>query len=466
VSQAFGTVSVKFVPAVPYSSGAEGANAVVAIDVNGDGYPDLIVATNNGVSVLVNNGDGTFAPSATYSSGGPFSNALAVVDVNGDGNLDIVITNECLDTLYCDGVAVLLGNGDGTFLSAVGYASGGLETGGLAVGDVNNDGLPDLVLTSNCQLQTCVGGTVTLLLGNGDGTFQAATQLSDSKGPVALGDVNHDGNLDLVTGAGVMLGDGDGTFQSPNQSVVDGALSIVLADVNNDTKLDIVAVVPNGVAVQLGNGDGTFQAAATFKTGGVNPLAVAIADFNGDNNPDLAVTNECAKLTKGECTSGATVGVLAGNGDGTFKTAFTYATGGKTATSVAAADADQDGKVDLEVANACTTVTNCTVGSIGILINDYLVNVSMGLTSSANPAVENQSVTFIATLTSNSAVPDGSPVTFTDGATTLATESTVSGVASLTASFATSGHHLITASYGGDLYHNSKSRTLSEKINP
>lgn len=464
-TQAFGARTVSFGATTTYTSGAEGANAVLAADVNSDGFPDLIVATNSGVSVALNNGDGTFGTPTTYATGGTFSNAVAVADVNNDGNLDIVVTNECLGTLNCNGVAVLLGNGDGTFQSAKGYSSGGLETGGLAVGDVNGDGFPDLVLVSNCQPQTCVGGTLTLLLNNGDGTFGKATELADASGPVTIGDVNGDGNLDLVTAAGVMLGNGDGTFSSPNSTVIGGAISITLADVNGDGKLDILAAVPKGVAVQLGNGDGTFQPARILNAGGLNPLSVAVADFNGDGIPDLAVADECTSIIKSVCAGGK-VGVLAGNGDGTFMAAVTFPTGGAVATSVAAADDDGDGKTDIFVSSACVGGTNCPNGVVGVMLNNYFANVSAQLVSSLNPAILGQSVTFTATLPSAPPVPDGSPVTITDGTTTLGTPTTTGGVVTLTTSFSTKGSHSIKVSYAGDLYHKSALRALGETVDP
>jgi Bacterial Ig-like domain (group 3)/FG-GAP-like repeat len=464
--QAFGVRTVGFATTVKYDSGAAGANSVAMADVNGDSFPDMVVATNSGVSVLLNNGDGTFALSTTYETLGTFSNAVAVADINNDGNLDIVVTNECLDPTTCSGVAVLLGNGDGTFQSAVGYNSGGLETGGLAVADINGDGSVDLVLVSNCQLQTCAGGKLSLLLNKGDGTFGKPLLLSEATGPVAIGDVNGDGIPDLVTDGGAMLGAGDGTFSAPNGSLVGGAVSIALADLNGDGKLDVVAAVPRGVAVQLGNGDGTFQAPAFLKPGGLFPLSVTVGDFNGDGKPDVAVADECTVLTHGACAGVGTVGVLAGNGDGTFLPVVIFNAGGTIATSVAAADVDQDGKLDLVVSNACTSATSCTDGVLGVLINNFLAPVTVQLGSSENPAIIGDSVTFTATLTSAPAVPDGSPVTFTDGATTLGTSNTVNGVATWTTSFTSKGGHMIKASYGGDLYHKAAARPLVETVNP
>jgi len=435
-------------------------------DVNNDGTPDIVVATNAGVSVLIGFGDGTFASSTTYSTGSTvsFSNALGVTDVNGDGNSDIVVTNMCLDTTGCHGVGVLLGNGDGTFQSGVGYDTGGLEAGGLAVGDVNGDGAPDLIVVNDCQLQTCVAGTSDLLLNNGDGTFGTATQLLDSKGPSALADMNGDGSLDVVTGAGIILNNGDGTFQPPNQAVVSGAISITLADVNNDGLLDVAAAVPTGVAVQLGNGDGTLQPAQTFTTGGKNPLWVTIADFNGDNRPDLAVVNECSTLSKGSCGTTATVGVLPGNGNGTFGTAVAFNTGGDLGTSVATADLNLDGKPDLVATNACISGSNCNVGSVGVLLNNFVATTTVKLTFTPSPALPGQAVTLMAAFTASSAIPDGETVIFSDGENFLDSPSTVGGVATTVQTFSTTGTHVITVEYDGDLYHTAKTVTKNEVI--
>jgi len=464
-AQSFGVASVRFAPAVPYSAGAT-ANSVVSVDLNGDGFPDMVVATNDGVSVLLNNGDGTFAPSTTYATGGTFSNSVAVADVNLDGIPDLVVTNMCLSTTGCSGVAVLIGTGLGTFQSAVGYNSGGLETGAVAIGDFNNDGAPDLILTSNCQPLTCAGGFLTLLLNNGNGTYGKPINLNASKGgPVAVADINNDGNQDLITGSGVMLGNGDGTFNPLGQDVPAGAVSIVVADINNDGNLDVVVAVPTGVAVQLGNGDGTFQPALNFKSGGVNPLSVAVADFNGDNKPDIAVANECLQYVKGVCAGVGMVGVLAGNGNGTFLAPVTFTSGGQLGTSVAAIDVNGDTKIDLLASNVCITAANCNDGSVGVLINNFTTTTTIKVVSSLNPALINQAVTFTATVSSSSTVPDGTDIVFFDGANQIGDNTTVNGVTSLTTSFATSGGHSIKAVFSGDLYHSGSTGTAAETVN-
>jgi hypothetical protein len=428
------------------------------------------------VDVLLNNGDGTFASPVNYPTGGTFSTGVGVADIDGDGIPDLVVTNSCLDPTVCSGVVVLPGVGDGTFNPFVGFDSGGLETGAVTVGDVNGDGKPDLVLTSNCQLHTCAGGSLTLLLNNtttpGMPAFAKFLLLSVSKGgPVAIADMNGDGLMDLVTGAGVLLGDGTGNFtpvDPPN--VPPGATWIAVADLNGDGKLDVVATVTTGVAVQLGNGDGTLQPSKTYKTLGVASLSVTVADFNGDGKLDLAVANECLVLNPHNCGSESTVGVLAGKGDGTFQAPYLVHTAGTFATSVVAADVNQDGKLDLIIADACTFGGVCggPNGLVAVSLNNFMANTATRVVTSLSPANPNQSVTFTATVTSIASVPDGRLVSFTDsiGGGSLGVAPTVGGVAVLTTSFSVAGHHVITASFVGDLFHNPSLGTVPEIINP
>ncbi len=186
------------------------ANSVAVADVNGDGKPDLLVANfcaaapcqgDGIVGVLLGNGDGTFQPVIIYDSGGQNAISIAVADVNNDGRPDVVVTHNCF-TCDAGAVGVLLGNGDGTFQATVNYASGGLSPSSVAVGDVNGDGKPDL-LVGNAYVGNgnYSRGSIGLLLGNGDGTFQGPVSF-DSGGEyaygIAIGDINGDGKLDLL----------------------------------------------------------------------------------------------------------------------------------------------------------------------------------------------------------------------------------------------------------------------------
>jgi len=469
VTAAFATATVKFANPVVYNSGGNGTNFVVAADLNGDGFPDMIVANADGVSVALNNGDGTFAAPVIYGTGGQTAFAVAVGDVNGDGVPDLVVTNMCLDPACTNGgIGVLIGNGDGTFQPAVGYDAGGPGTEAVVIGDVNNDGAPDVIVTSNCQVLTCVTGSIRVLLNDGHGVFTVtANPISPSQGgPLAIGDLNGDGNLDLVADVGVLLGHGDGTFTAvPAVTIPGGTISIALADVNGDHKLDVIVATQVAVKVLLGNGDGTLQPPVSYKPGGARPLSVAVGDFNGDGKLDLAVANECSSIVGTACASMGSVGVLAGNGDGTFQPPVIYVSGGDLATSVAVADANGDTKADIFVSNVCLSTTNCANGSVGVLLNIFKAAVTVKVVSSLNPALINQPFGVTATITSPVPIPDGSQVDFFSGINPLGSGTTAGGVASATGlMFAGFGPHVITAKYAGDAFHNAGSGTVTETV--
>src|SRR6266581_3585263 len=240
-----------------------------------------------------------FNPQTEYVAGsqqGPSN--IVVGDFNGDGKLDLAVTDYSNNN-----VSVLLGNGDGTFQAPRTFPVG-IHPAQVAVGDFNGDGKPDLVV-SNVD-----SNTISVLLGNGDGTFQAAQSLPVGLNPwyFALGDFNSDGILDLaVADYGcsqechpspsntvlVLLGNGDGTFRpAPNLTVGNGPAGVAVADLNGDGKPDLV--VPNfdsnSISVLLGNGDGTFQAAQNYLVDSA-PVFVAVGDLNGDGKPDLAVAD-------------------------------------------------------------------------------------------------------------------------------------------------------------------------------
>ncbi|MFZ1918888.1 MAG: FG-GAP-like repeat-containing protein [Terriglobales bacterium] len=382
-----------FQAAVTYNSGGFYAYSVAVADVNGDGYPDLLVANNGAVGVLLGNGDGTFQAAVSYNSGSSsttYVSAVAVADVNGDGHPDLLVANSY-------GVGVLLGNGDGTFQAAVSYSSGGEDVASIAVADVNGDGRPDLLVAA--------GNAVGVLLGNGDGTFQEPVSYNSGGSnaySVAAADVNGDGKPDLLVAnscdnngcfpttddgvISVLLGNGDGTFQAAVSYSSGGyyPYSVAVADVNGDGHPDLLVAnscnsstgnrvytcpaksIEGSVGVLLGNGDGTFQAAVTYNSGGYEAYSVVVADVNGDAHPDLVVANCC--VSSGNWSIGAE-GVLLGNGDGTFQAAPNYNSGGVNAQSIAVADVNGDGKPDLLVANACADV-NCVNGSVGVLLSN------------------------------------------------------------------------------------------------
>ena len=384
-----------FQSAVTYGTGSSESSWVTVADVNGDGKPDLAVVNQSGtVAVLLGNGDGTFQTAVTYGTGGwePFS--MTVADVNGDGKPDLLVANQCFSNecaTNTGAVSVLLGNGDGTFQSAVTYGSGGIRSFSVAVADVNRDGKPDLLVTNVCaSSNNCNNGTVGVLLGNGDGTFQTAVAY-DSGGywtlRVAVADVNGDGKPDVLVAnqcadstcakdgtVGVLLGNGDGTFQTAVAYDSGGsyAWSVAVADANGDGRPDVLVANYEGdtVGVLLGNGDGTFQTAVTYGTGGVLPYSVAVADVNGDGRPDVLVANTCADKT---CATYGSVGVLLNQTAGvstTFAPVVTYGSSGYAANSVAVGDVNGDGKPDLVVANECTSSSNCDNATVGVLLGN------------------------------------------------------------------------------------------------
>ena len=287
-----------------------------------------------------NRGNPIFLAAPTYGSGGYYAESVAVEDVNGDGKPDLVVTDQCSDSGCVNHgfVGVLLGKGDGTFQPVVKYDSGGYDAFSVAVEDVNGDGKPDLVVANVCAASNCsTGGAVSVLLGNGDGTFQAAKSYGSGGQDaysLAVEDLNGDGKPDLITA----------NYCADSNCVIDGS-----------------------VGVLLGDGDGTFRAAVTYSSGAYHTVSVAVGDVNGDGKPDLVVASDCTSSSN--CANGS-VGVLLGNGNGTFRAAVSYSSGGYEAQSVAVADVNGDRKMDLLVANAICAPSDCATGSVGVLLGN------------------------------------------------------------------------------------------------
>lgn len=332
-----------------------------------------------------------FGQVVSYAAGGQNSYSIAVGDVNGDGKPDLVIANDCASSNNCanGSVGVLLGNGDGTFQAAVSFNTGGFHASSVAVVDVNGDGLADIIV-GECASSSSCDGTAAVLISNGNGTFQTAVPYfagGYTASAVSVADVNGDGRPDLIVAnqcanvddcsngvIGVLLGNGNGTFVAATTWNSGGqyADSLGVADINGDGKLDVVVAhecssagkCSNGVlGVLFGNGDGTFQAATAYSTGGQFSYSVFVADVNGDGKPDLLATNRCPSTG---CLGDGSASVLLNKGNGTFRTAVAYDSGGPSPDSIAAADVNGDGKPDLIVANNCDGLT-CTNGAVSVL---------------------------------------------------------------------------------------------------
>ncbi|WP_169796676.1 FG-GAP repeat domain-containing protein [Chondromyces crocatus] len=332
---------------------ASNVQSMAVGDLDGDGHMDLVVAhgpvsgdrdPRPTVSALLSQGNGTFVTRFT-----PFGDRTArrvlLEDLDGDGRVDLVVLGRDADGL--GPVQVYLGQGNGTFDGRVDVAL--VSPGGIAVGDLDGDGKPDLIMSD------ADGNRLLLAFGQGDGTFERQAAHEGLRGrEIALGDVDGDGQLDvLVLGAEVhvLLNRGGVLREATPVAVSPSASAMKLADLNDDGVLDLVVVEPdeNALTVFPGLGQGRFGSAQRLSVG-AGPRDVAMADVDGDGHLDLISADREADE----------ISVLLGRGDCTFEDRRAFAVGAQPA-HVVAADVTGDEKMDIVTANAS--------GSVTVLIN-------------------------------------------------------------------------------------------------
>ena len=425
-------------------------------DLNGDGKLDVVMATygTDTCSVFLGKGDGSFLSRMDFASDSrPFS--LALGDVNNDGKTDVITANQ--GDNVTGSISVLLGNGDGTLGIHHDFA---LSTGiaeSVSLGDFNGDGKLDAVVsTANQQNSALV-----LLVGDGSGNFTAPITITNSSGAafggVGTADINADGKSDIIllteAGVKVLLGNGNGTFQSAvDYATPHSPSGPKIVDINRDGKLDVVMASPQNITVLLGNGDGTFQPAANSPVSDPTgyPTSVEVADFNGDGKLDVATANGTGYY------QGEFVSVFRGNSDGTFQPNINYVAGFQPF-GILAGDFNGDGAPDL----------GATGGWLNVLMNAGGTKIT--IQSSSNPSHSGDTVTFTANVTAT--FPGvGSPtgrVRFEDGKTILGTVALTNGVAQFATSTLAVGNHRMDAVYEGSANFNPrKSGVLVQQVLP
>jgi hypothetical protein len=334
-------------PTTLLSNGIPYLSFVAAADVNGDGKSDLIatlfdpINDHNKIAVLLGNGDGTFKQPQDNDSP-PGVVRFSVADLNGDGKPDLITES--------DTIGVLLGRGDGSFQPPILYSPGGA----VAPGDFNNDGKLDVAALGGKWSSNNFVSVLSVLLNDGTGELLTARSY-DAGTPVssmASADFNGDGNPDFALSDSngnvrLLLGAPNGVFQSPAiDTGLAGLGTLLSGDFNNDGKADLAGFMPSAgdaITTYLGNGDGTFQGSIQSPTL-PQPLSLAAGDLNGDGNLDLAITSGPG------CDCNEQISTLLGDGTGRFSMISQYSLPFGHPFPVLA-DMNQDGILDAVVGN-------------------------------------------------------------------------------------------------------------------
>jgi len=354
----------------------DGPSSVATGDFDEDGHTDLAVANlvSNNITILIGDGNGTFLDKRDYEVD-DLPRSLTTGDFNEDGHTDLAVAGSWI-------IRIMLGEGDGTFVFK-GNCNAPERLFSITAEDFDEDGHQDLAVVSQAGPDLLLG-FVSILAGNGDGTFAPAETDTVSSGScsVITGDFNEDGHIDLaVANSGmwssfighisILLGAGDGTFASPmHYSTGDYSTSVASEDFNEDGHLDL-AVTNSGrflgqissLSILLGYGDGTFSAAVNYETADI-PDAVTCGDFEKDGHIDIAVAN----------MGSDSISVFLGIGDGTFDPMDNYSAG-DSPHSITTADFNEDGYLDLASGNSSSNnvsiLINIAGGSTSVELSPY-----------------------------------------------------------------------------------------------